>query len=654
MKINLIDQHAKLQLIQQLRGLSILLVLFYHMGLPVESGFLGVDIFFFISGYIVSNVLSRKYFTQSNSLKLFYINRFWRLYPTLVASLIFTLFLALALQSGNEILSILKNVFYGLFGISNLVYYKESGIYGTSSTDNNPLIHLWSLSVEFQFYLLFPFLYWIIDKYTKKQKVYIIFFILILSLSLYNYSLNLFNLDSKIVNKNMFLFYLTPFRLFEFFFGVFVFHLLDFMHIKWNLISKITFRILFLLILYIFLTTNISDQNRHEKILFLMVLLGCILLVSKNMERSYKKWQVLLENLGFYAYSIYLIHLPMITLIHMHFPENKYVPIIAGTFSVPIGILITKKIENKQLILRSKKFMFLCGMILFLVSSVFWLTFGNSSYSDKSVENKIFTDNYLFYYNQSGCSDESSIGAINCSWNNKNNQETVFVVGDSQASFGLDAIVPAAKTQNLRVVSGARNGCPFIDDMVFTLNLDKCSKTRTDDWLWIRDNKPKIVIIANLSTGYLKTSRRTLSNPGGKCPDINGLGCKGYEIALRKTIKQIKEYGSKVILLQTIPNYTGQFERTFLDFNPEYTVREKVLSLAREPSYLVEVDLSKKNEIYLVDPFLYLCEKNKCPLKSYGKYLYANSFHISTEGAKLLIPRFSEIFKEINGASNRT
>jgi hypothetical protein len=433
--------------------------------------------------------------------------------------------------------------------------------------------------------------------------------------------------------------------MFEFMFGVFIYHLLDLVSIKWNLISKLLSKVLMISILYIFFITNIADQDKHIKILLLMLFLCCLMIVSKNKIRSKNKFQVALENLGSYAYPLYLVHLPMITLIHIHFPENKYVPIMAGIISLPISIFISEKIEKKQLLVKSKSFLYSSITILFLLSVTIWFAFSNSAYTKNSIENKIFTDNYLFYYNQSGCTDESAIGAMNCSWNNKSYMDTVFVVGDSQASFGLDAIVPAAMTQNLRVVSGARRGCPFINDMVYISDVDKCSKTRADAWLWIKDNQPKFVVIANLSTGYLKTSRKTVNNPGGKCPDINGLGCKGYGVALGKTIEQIEKYGSKVVILQTMPNYTGQFKRTIFDFNPDYSINKSVLSLAREPSFLAEVKLSQEYEVDLVDPFLYFCQKNECPLNISGVYLYANSFHISTEGAKLLIPRFSEIFK---------
>lgn len=645
-------EHSKIQFIQHLRAISILLVLIYHMGLPVESGFLGVDIFFFISGYIVANVLSEKYFNHNNSLKLFYINRFWRLYPSLIISLTFTLFLSIALQTGNEILTTLKYIIYGLFGVSNFLYYKESGIYGTSSTDNNPLIHLWSLSVEFQFYLFFPILYFAINKFSSKYKLFIVLMSLISSLILYRFSLQFLGLDSKIANENMFYFYFTPFRLYEFLFGVFVYQLLKVVDLDWDFFTKLLFTLLSGATLLIFLNTNIADQDKHLKVVSLMLLLSCMVIVTKNKPRSARIWQKKLEVFGSYAYPIYLVHLPVITLVHIHYPENQYVPIIVGILSLLIGILISKTVEIRQIHVRDKTFLFSTSIFLLFSILITGITFNGSFWQHRSTENRIFTDNFLYYYDNSGCTDTATIGSLNCTWSIDNYRDTVFVAGDSQASFGLDAIIPAAKSANLRIVSGARKGCPFIDDVIFSSQTSECTEVRDNSWLWIKNNKPKYVVIANLSTGYLKTSRKTITNPGGKCPDINGLGCKGYEMALRNTVERINEYGSKVVLLQTVPNYTGHFERSLFNFNPNYTTAKSILTLAREPSYLAEVEVSKDNEISLVDSFLYLCQETQCPLVLGGKYLYANSYHISTAGAQLLIPKFTEIFQDLDRGVN--
>jgi len=637
-------KEQKIQVLQQLRAISILLVLMYHMGLPVESGFLGVDLFFFISGYVVTSVLENKYLGTRSSLKEFYKNRFWRLFPVLVFSMLFTFALSIIFQTAHEISTISKHIVYAFSGVSNLIYYRESGIYGTSSTENNPLIHLWSLSVEFQFYLIFPVVYAAIYRIKRSKKVLLLFIVLVSSIALQPFTLSALNLDEKISNSNMFYFYLTPFRLYEFLFGVFAYNLVKLLNIEWNRISKFIFVISVLAITSIFLNISISDSNKYIKTVSLMALLVLFIVSTSNRPRSESWFLESLEKFGKYAYSLYLIHLPIITLAHIHFPSNKFVPLLAGLIAIPLSFWVSNNIEYKQITFRNKAIIFKQLAALFSIILIFpILPFAQKNSSHQEIS----TNKFLEFYMQSGCTPEVPMGSYKCAWNFFNFDKTVFVVGDSQASFSLDAIVPAAVNNSIRVVSGARYGCPFIAEEVFSFNQSKCAETRNEARLWIKNNAPDYVVIANLSTGYLTTSRKTVSNPGGKCPNINGMGCKGYELALEKTINEIQKYGSKVILLHTIPNFTNQYNRNLFDFYPSFNIKKDSLILAREPSFIAEMNIAKRNvDLQTVDPFNYLCDFDSCPIKFEGESLYFDPIHISTFGAKLLEPKFNEIFSK--------
>ena len=632
----------KIQILQQLRALSVIVVVLYHMGLPLESGFLGVDIFFFISGYVVTSVLENKYLASKKSLKSFYINRFWRLFPVLIFTMIFTLVMSTILQTAHEISVISKHIVWAILGLSNLIYYKESGVYGTSSTENNPLIHLWSLSVEFQFYLIFPLLYAVIFKFKKSRIILLLAIILTLSAILYPLSSNVFGINEKVANPNMLYFYLVPFRFFEFIFGALTYNLVKRIDLKWKLSTKFFYIILLTSIPLIFFSTNISDTNKHSKTILLMLLLGTVLIIARNKPISENIFQKYLEKTGMYAYSLYLLHLPLIILTHIHFPNNKIAPIYAGLISIPLSIGISHIIEFKQINRRSIKSVTLQGVVLCLLIVGLPFLVKTQKISNSEI---LFGGTHLTNYKQAGCNTDAEIGSYLCSWNYANFSETIFVVGDSQASFALDAIVPAAIRNDLKVVSGSRAGCPFIDEEVFSFNESQCAHLRDSAWSWIRKYRPKYVVIANLSTGYLTTSRKTVSNPGGKCPDINGMGCKGYEISLQKTIERIQDHGSNVILLQTIPNFSNQFNRNLFDFYPKYRTDRDLLFLAREPSYIAESNIARKNlNLQLVDPFIYLCEASNCPIVKNGVALYSDTIHISTYGAKFLEPKFSAIF----------
>ena len=622
-----------------------LLVLFYHMGLPIESGFLGVDIFFFISGYIITYTLDKKYSLEKKSILIFYKNRFWRLFPTLILILSITLMLSIAFQSLQELYEICKNIFSGFFGLSNLAYYRQSGIYGTSSTDNNPLIHLWSLSVEFQFYLIYPVIYLLIKRFSQKTKILLLSAILIIFTLFSLYISDIAGLEEHFSNVNMLEFYLTPFRIFEFISGALAYQINAATNIKWTKNAKMASIGLLILLTYVFFSTNVADTNRQYKVILMMALLVILVNFSSNKPIITKVGGRAFDELGNFAYPLYLLHLPLITLTHIHFPQNKFVPIYAGIVAVFFSIFIHRMVEEKQIRQKNKTIILIMTLVLFIpcIGVIAATKFTNLEIRDN--ESEFFSSNYSTFYLESECRDDTKIDSDDCRWGVSENNTTVFVAGDSQAVHALDAIIPAAINLNMNVVLGARKGCPFFDTANLEGPTDKCYLIRDRVWDWIEWNKPEFVVIANLSTGYLKTSRVTISNPGGKCPDINGIGCKGYQTVIYQTVKRLIDLGTKPIILQTIPNYTNQYQRSIFDPFPDFTTDKRILFLAREPSYISEIKVKDAlPQLSLVDPFNYLCDDSKCELTKRGNFLYSDAFHISSFGAGLLVPEFVSIF----------
>lgn len=624
----------KIQSIQIIRAFSIVLVLMFHMGLPVDSGFLGVDVFFFVSGYIVTKMLIEKYYVTNIPINRFYTNRFFRLYPALIFSIFITIVLSITLQSSNEILEILKYAIHSLFGISNFTYYFNSNIYGTSSTDNNPLLHLWSLSVEFQFYLIFPILLLVLLKYFKDKTFRIIGTITAISVILtVALSVNP-QLMIDIANPNMLMFYLLPFRIYEFLIGSFTYFLIKRYKVNWNNFAK-SYLLFFIFAGVVLLWNNsFTDQSKVLKSSLLMICLSGIVVFSQEIPHSKKLLIRVAERLGGYAYSIYLIHLPLITLFHIRYPNNELIPVFMGFIAIIFGVLISEFIEFPQMIRRSKFVLFAFFLLLCFVA---FLNYVLNSYNSRNGVDQIFTDRSAQYFRDGNCNDSTLIGDASCEWN-KNFDNSIIVVGDSQATFALDGIIPAAQTTGFKVVSAAREGCPFMDNSIFNDPNEKCFIIREKVWQFIESTKPDFVIVSNLSTGYLKSSRSTISSNGEKCPDVNGFGCAGYKKSLEKTIDRLESLNVKVILIQTIPNFTGEFNRNFFDFNPQINTSREKLRTTREPTSFIEENLQRSSGLKLVDPFEYLCNSKDCPLKENGEYLYANEFHLSTLGAQKLSP----------------
>ena len=139
--------------IDGLRGISILAVLLFH-AFPEKftGGFIGVDIFFVISGYLISTIIFKELTDNKFSLINFYFRRIKRLFPALITVLITCFIFGWFSLLTGEFIQLNKHTASGASFVSNFVFYSELG-YFDSNSFNKPLLHLWSLSVEEQFYL---------------------------------------------------------------------------------------------------------------------------------------------------------------------------------------------------------------------------------------------------------------------------------------------------------------------------------------------------------------------------------------------------------------------------------------------------------------------------------------------------------------------
>ena len=203
--------------IDGLRAIAVFSVIIYHANIKFfnhllfQGGFLGVDIFFVISGYLISSLILKEIkLTNKFSFSNFYIRRVKRIAPALVFMLILSTIVSYFFLLPISFVIFLKSLISSLLSVSNLYFWKEANSYGAESSLLNPLLHTWSLSIEEQFYILFPISIFLIHKFFKKHLIELIFSGILISLIFAQYCS---------INHAAFNFYALPSRGFELLIG---------------------------------------------------------------------------------------------------------------------------------------------------------------------------------------------------------------------------------------------------------------------------------------------------------------------------------------------------------------------------------------------------------------------------------------------------
>ncbi len=366
--------------IQVLRGFSVILVFLYHLKINFFSkGYIGVDIFFVISGFVITNMLIKEFeITKKINFLSFYIKRFKRIFPLLI--FVTTTTFVLYKFFGPPDLSLRKDFIYSLLGVSNILFmFKEIDYF--DNVFDNPYAHTWSLGVEEQFYLIFPIFLFFILKYLNFKNIAKFFYLLIF-ISLF--TIFFFNINISTI------FYLPFLRFWEFFFGCFI----PFIKLKKNNLLSLIFLIIALVI--IFLPIHIN-QNGTIYIIHNILVVLCVsnFLIYYQQNKIYElifnnKFLVILGN---QSYSIYLWHLPIIYFVSIYF-SNKTFLILTLILTFSFSFLTYHFVENYFRYRKwDKKFIF--KPLGILVSLVIIFIFSNKLFSTSEIRSFVKKNNYL-------------------------------------------------------------------------------------------------------------------------------------------------------------------------------------------------------------------------------------------------------------------
>ena len=246
--------------IDGLRAIAVLSVVIYH-AFPnfLKGGFVGVDIFFVISGFLISTIIFENLNNNSFSFATFYSRRIRRIFPALITVLITAVIFGYYVLFSDEFKQLGRHVIGGATFSSNFTLLKESGYFDTAS-EFKPLLHLWSLGIEEQFYIIFPLVCYCLYRYNVRLLLFII------PLTIISYYLNIKGIKTDITKT----FYYPHTRFWELLFGsllaYFTINKCPFINNIGNFLDTIIFK-------------NKESSNNKQRLLNLLSILGFVILV---------------------------------------------------------------------------------------------------------------------------------------------------------------------------------------------------------------------------------------------------------------------------------------------------------------------------------------------------------------------------------------
>jgi len=671
--------------IDGLRAIAVSAVILYHCQIvilgqrPFKGGFIGVDIFFVISGYLITSLILKELITTGSfSFKNFYERRVRRILPALLVVILTSLPFAWMYLLPNSFIDFSKSIIYSLSFGSNFYFHFSGQQYGAESGLLKPFLHTWSLSVEEQFYILFPIVLLIIFKFFNKYLIYTFIFGFIISLGVAD-------LTSK--NSLSVSFYFIHTRMWELLAG----SILAYFEIKQGQRSQNKLLNLIMpgigLSLIIFTVVFFKLHFPHPSLYSLPAILGvCLIIWFSNSNELITKLlsTKVFVGVGLISYSLYLWHYPILAFVRINEigdSNTSLVSLLIATtiLSILTYYLIEKPARNKNL---NFKILSSSLAICFFLSIIFSLNVVNKAgYKNRLPEilaknleqdifqRNIFEDSWKFWHYLKNENGEYCFNNIErCRFNLSSNQK-VYLVGDSHAGSLMYDLKNKTVDKNYQFITSVVGACSYYPG--FNLIIPKTGKVDekcTDKYFQnlkeiLSKEKDSIIIFAarfpahltklefsqNINDKKVKWHRDYVSV--GKYDDLQTSFrnevlnlAKNNKIILMYPIPEIDFDPNKKIYLKWI-NRENKFSK---DFNFEYITTSYKSYLRRVESSFELLNSIDGNNIYRVYPHTLFCNttfKDKCMTHNDEIVFYIDNHHPSLKGSYLINEL---IMKEIN------
>lgn len=459
--------------INGLRAYAVVLVVLFHFQIfGFSAGFIGVDIFFVISGYLMTKIIIDQLLEDKFSIWKFYLARGIRILPALLALTVVVAIIGWFLLIPEEFKNYGKHAASSISFLSNLLYWRESSDYFSADAHEKILLHTWSLSVEWQFYVILPLVLLVIGKIKKSRNI--------LNLTvLVGFFISIF-LSYKISQSSQTTaFYMIPTRAWEMLAGGLVYSYFN--RILLSVPIKKFIEIfgfgLILVSLIVFDTTTLWPSINAV----LPVLGSMLILIANNNESILTKPKVF-QLTGNASYSIYLWHWPIVFFIgYLGYQNNKAIIVIGITLSIILGWLSyrlietpTRKYLNKLTITKSYVVLVSTTACLTAIFALIFIKNGfpqraHQEYLDKTeqVVMPLPKSGWCFYSVDSISSLQVGKGVLDCKVGAKKSPtaKSVLLFGDSFGGHSIPFWDYVGKNHDLKIQAITTNWCyPSLND----------------------------------------------------------------------------------------------------------------------------------------------------------------------------------------------
>ena len=364
--------------IDGLRALAVLPVIFFHAGFKTFSGgFIGVEIFFVISGYLICSLIIEEIERKDFNLLSFYERRARRILPALFFVLIITIPFAWVVMLPSQMYDFSKSIIAVSLFLSNFFFWQESG-YFNPNIENSPLLHTWSLAVEEQFYLIFPIALIALWRFGKRKLTIFLVFFALISFLLSEWGWR---------NHPTANFYFSPTRFWELLSGSITALTIKKFGLKGNNFYALIGLFLISSSIFIF-----DETTPFPSYMTLIPIIGTVLVIIYANNNTYVANYLSFKPLvfiGLISYSAYLVHQPLFSIARINSLNgiNDYLMLVLILLTFIIAFVIWKFVEtpfrkNHVGLFSQKKIFFYVLVFISLFSFIGWAGFNSSGFKN--------------------------------------------------------------------------------------------------------------------------------------------------------------------------------------------------------------------------------------------------------------------------------